>query len=84
MRTKSPMILRSCRESRPLPSNYLRKQAKVTQNDLVACVSKRNPAKVSPHALMNLCKFYVGLFDNGVVDIVTDLVESHSHTVDPR
>ena len=60
------------------------KQAKVTQGDLVACVSKRNPAKVSPHALMNLCKFYIGFLDNGVVDLVTDLVDFHSHTVDPR
>jgi hypothetical protein len=49
-------------------------QAKVTQGDLVACVSKRNPAKVSPHALMNLCKSYIGFLDNGVVDLVTDLV----------
>ena len=51
------------------------KQSKLTQWGLVACVSKRNPAKVSPRALMNLCKIYIGFLDNGVVDLVTDLLD---------
>jgi len=82
MRTKSPMILRPCIKA--TAEQLSQKQVKVTQGDLVACVSKRNPAKASPHALMNLCPFYIGFLDNGVVDVVTDLVEIHSHTVDPR
>ena len=64
--------------------NLSQKQTKVTQGDLVACVTRRNPAKVSPHALMNLCKFYIGFLENGVVDLVSDLVGFHSHAVDPR
>ena len=57
-----------------MPSNSLRKQAKVTQGDLVACVSRRNLAKASHYALMNLCKYFIGFLENGVVDLVTDLV----------
>ena len=33
---------------------------------------------------MNVCKFYIGLLDNGVENSVTDIVDLHSHTVDPR
>ena len=60
------------------------KQAKVSQGDLVAATVRRNPAKISPHALMNLCRFYIGFLENGVVDLVTDLVDFHSQTVDPK
>ena len=64
--------------------HFSQKQAKVTQGDLVACVSRGNLAKVSPLVLMHLCKFFMGFLDNGVVDLVTDLVDSHFHTVDLR
>jgi hypothetical protein len=60
------------------------KQAKVTQGDLVAAAGRRNPAKISVPALMNLCKFYIGFLENGVVDLVQDLVDFHSLTVDPK
>ena len=60
------------------------KQRKITQGDLVAAAGRRNPAKISPHALTNLCKYYIGFLENGVVELVTDLVDFHSATVDPK
>ena len=60
------------------------KRAKITQGDLVAFVSKRNPAKLSPGALQTLCKFYIQFLENDVLDIVGDLVDYHCHAVDPK
>ena len=39
---------------------------------------------MSPLALQNLCKFYIGFLENGVVDLVSDLVDFHAHSVDPK
>ena len=75
MRTKSPYDIEILQSIKATAEQLSQKQAKVTQGDLVACVSKRNLANISHHALMNLCKFYIGFLDNGVVDRVTDLVD---------
>ena len=57
---------------------------KVALGDLVAAAQKRNPAKITPQTWLNLCKYYIGFLENGVVDLVEDLHEFHSNTVDPR
>lgn len=64
--------------------NLSQKQTKVTQGDLVAATARRNPAKISPLALTNLSRFYIGFLQNGVVDLMADLVDFHSQTVDPK
>ena len=61
-----------------------KKLARITQGDLCAAVAKRNPVKLSPHTLQNLCKFFVGFVENSAVDLVEDLVDFHAHTVDPK
>ena len=33
---------------------------------------------------MNLCMFYIGFLENGVVDLIGGLVDFHSQTVDPK
>ena len=33
---------------------------------------------------MTLSKYYIGFLENGVVDLVEDLGDFHSHCVDPR
>ena len=60
------------------------KHPKITQGDLVACVARRNPAKLSPNALMILCRFYIQFLENNTLDLVGDLVDYHCHAVDPK
>ena len=57
---------------------------KVSLGDLVAAAQKRNPAKISPTTWLTLGKYYIGFLENGVVDLIEDLHEYHSNTVDPR
>ena len=56
----------------------------VAMGDLVAAAQKRNPAKISPTTWMTLSKYYIGFLVNGCVDLVEDLHEFHSDTIDPR
>ena len=56
----------------------------MTLAHLVAATVRRNPAKVSPFALQNLSKFYIGFLENGVVCLVQKVVDYHSQTVDPQ
>ena len=52
--------------------------------DLVAAAQKRTPAKISPTTWLILGKYYIGFLKNGVVDLIEDLQEYYSNTVDPR
>jgi hypothetical protein len=56
----------------------------VSLGDLVSASQKRNPAKISPVSWMTLAKLYTGFLENGVADLVDDLMEYHSEHVDPR
>jgi hypothetical protein len=57
-------------------------QDKISQGDLVSIASRRNPAKISVTQMQVLAKLYIGFLENGVVDLVQDLVDFHSDTVD--
>ena len=61
-----------------------KKQARISHGDLMSAVARRNPAKVSPHTLQTLSKYFIGLLENGAVDLVEDLVDFHSYTIDPK
>ena len=61
-----------------------RTQPSVKQADLMAAAVRRNPAKVSPKSMMTLCQLYIGFLSNGVVDLVTELIDYHSEHVDPK
>ena len=60
------------------------KRPKITQGDLVAFVSKRNPTNLSPGALQTLCKFYIQFLENEVLDLVGGMVDFHCDVVDPK
>ena len=47
-------------------------------------VARRNLAKLSARTLAVLCKYFVGFLDNGALDLMEDLVDSHSYMVDPK
>ena len=57
---------------------------KVSLGDLVTAAQKRTPAKISATTWLTLGKYYIGFLENGVVDLIEDLHEYHSNTVDPR
>ena len=59
-------------------------KAKVSLGDLVSAAQKRNPAKISPSAWMTLSKYYIGFLENQAVDLIEDLNDFHSNSVDPR
>ena len=59
-------------------------KGKVNMGDLISAAQKRNPSKISPSSWMTLSKYYIGFLENGVVDLVEDLGDFHSHCVDPR
>ena len=59
-------------------------QPSVKQADLMAAAVRRNPAKVSSKSMITLCQLYIGFLSNGVVDLVTELIDYHSDHVDPK
>ena len=59
-------------------------QPSVKQADLMATAVRRNPTKVSSKSMMTLCHLYIGFLSNGVVDLVTELIDYHSEHVDPK
>ena len=61
-----------------------RTQPSVKREDLVAASVRRNPVKVKPYSMTNLCQLYIGFLTNGVVDLVTELIDYHSEHVDPK
>ena len=56
----------------------------MSQGDLMAAVTRRTPAKLSPVAIQSLTKFYIGFLENDCLDLVGDLVDFHAHHVDPK
>ena len=61
-----------------------KKAGKVSHGDLMSAVARKNPFKMSTVTLQTLCKFFVGFVENGAADLVEDLVDWHSCTVDPK
>ena len=60
------------------------RQSKITQGDLVSAAMRRNPAKLSTKTMQVLTKVYIGFLENGVPELVQELVDFHSETVDPK
>ena len=56
---------------------------KVSLGDLVAHASRKNPAKIQITTWQTLSKYYIGLLENNVVELMEDLHEFHSQNVDP-
>ena len=52
--------------------------------DLVSSAQKKNPSSVSPTAWLTLTKYYIGFLENDCMDMLEDLSEFHSASVDPR
>ena len=61
-----------------------KRPGKVSHGDLMSAVARKNPSKMSTLTLQTLCKFFVGFVENGAADLVEDLVDWHSCTVDPK
>ena len=57
---------------------------KVNLGDLVSSAQKRTPSKVSPNNWLTLTKYYIGFLENDCMDMLQDLSEFHSASVDPR
>lgn len=68
---------------RAVAEDLSKKSRKISQGDLVAAVARKNPAKVSPHTLTTLTKYYIGHLENETVYLVNELVDWHSANVDP-
>lgn len=60
------------------------RQDKVSFGDLVSISSRKNPAKISVHQMQTLCKVYMGFLENGMPELIQDLIDFHSDTVDPK
>ena len=60
------------------------KHRKTTQVDLLPTTTRRNPAKLSTKTMQVLTKVYIGFLENGVPELVQELVDFHSETVDPK
>ena len=56
----------------------------ITMGDLIARASKRNPAKISPRILQTLAKFFTQFLGSGDQHLVNELIDYHSHKVNPR
>ena len=52
--------------------------------DLLSAATRRNPAKLSPKTMQVLARVYIGSLENGVPELVQELVDFHSETVDPQ
>ena len=52
--------------------------------DLVSAAMRSNPAKLSTKTMQVLTKVYIGFLENGVPELVQELVDFHSDTVDPK
>jgi hypothetical protein len=59
-------------------------QDKISQGGLVSIASRRNPSKISVAQMQVMAKMHIGFLENAVVDLVQDLVDFHSDTVDPK
>ena len=60
------------------------KQSKITQGDLLSAAQRRNPVKLSLKTMQVLTKVYIGFLENGVPELVQELVDFHSEKVDPK
>ena len=59
-------------------------QSKISQGDLVSAAMRRNPCKMSPTTMQVLTKVYIVFLENGVPELLQELVDFHSETVDPK
>ena len=60
------------------------KTSKIKQVDLVSATMRSNPAKLSTKTMQVLTKVYIGFLENGVPELVQELVDFHSDRVDPK
>ena len=60
------------------------KQSRITVGDLVSAATRKNPAKLSPKIMNVLTRVYIGFLENGVPELLQELVDYHSETVDPK
>ena len=64
---------------------YLDKNVeKVKKADLVATSTRRNPTKVTPGTWLTLAQYYIGFMENNTLELIEDLTDFHSASVDPK
>ena len=59
-------------------------KTKVNLGDLVAAAMKWRPSKLSSGTWFGLARYYIGFLENGVLDLIDDLREFNTNSVDPR
>ena len=64
--------------------NLAKQHNNVQQGNLLDLVHRRMPTKVSALTLQTLCRFFVLFLHNEAQHLVKELVDYHSHKVDPR
>ena len=59
-------------------------QNRISVGDLVSAAVRKNPAKLSPKIMNVLTRVYIGFLENGVPELLQELVDYHSEKVDPQ
>ena len=57
---------------------------KVKKADLVATATRKNPTKVTPTTWLTLAQYYIGFMENDALELIEDLTDFHSASVDPK
>ena len=52
--------------------------------DVVSRATRRTPAKVAPHAMLSLTKYYLKHLDEASKHLADELIDYHCQTVSPK